>query len=352
MSRAKKVVVVVGGGLIGTAVARALCLRGVDVVVCERGVPGAEASWAAGGILSPQAECDVDGPMLRLCLAGLQETLQLCRQLGDVGLRATGTLDIATNDDEAKGLQARVSWQQQASLSAVWLTSSEVKERFDVAASAGAAFFGGEASLEPRRFFEMLKSSASQSGVRALTGRSVVAVEPRRVILDEGTLHGDAVVVCAGAWTSQVQGCGVDTQMIFPVRGQMVELQGDNSFDSVRYGYGGYVVPRADGRVVAGSTMEHAGFTKVLTAGGLHKVLRTAMSLVPALADAPVLSTWAGIRPGTKDGLPLLGKSKSDVWIASGHFRNGVLLAAVSGEKIAAAIVDGMAIDSAFQPSR
>ncbi|MDP2340479.1 MAG: glycine oxidase ThiO [Deltaproteobacteria bacterium] len=348
-----KKVVVVGGGLVGTAVARALRLRGVDVVVCERGVPGAEASWAAGGILSPQAECDVDGPMLRLCLDGLAGTLELCAALGDVGLRKTGTLDVATNASELLALQARVAWQQAAGLSAEWLEPDEVKARFRLAAGVGAAFFAGEAALEPRRFFEVLRGSAHSLGVKSVTGRRVVAVEPTRVILDEGTLQADAVVVCAGAWTAQVEGCGIDPAMIFPVRGQMVELQGEQaSFDVVVYGHGGYAVPRLDGRVVVGSTMEHAGFTKAVTVGGLQKVLHTATSLVPALAEAPVLSTWAGLRPATRDGLPLLGKSKTDVWVASGHFRNGVLLAAVSGERLAAAIVDDVAIDRAFLPSR
>ena len=348
-------VVVVGGGLVGTAVARALRSRGVDVVVVERAVPGAEASWAAGGILSPQAECDVDGPMLRLCLAGLRDTLALCASLGDdalLGLRRTGTLDVARTIEEQAALQARVAWQQQAGLSAEWLTSSEVRARFNVCAQEGAAFFGGEAALEPRRFFELLRASAQSSGVRSVTGRRVIAVEPQRVILDEGTLQGDAVVVCAGAWTAQVQGSGVDPAMIFPVRGQMVELQGDQGFDVVVYGHGGYAVPRADGRVVVGSTMEHAGYEKAVTAGGLLKVLQTATSLSPALAEAPVLSTWAGLRPASRDGLPLLGRAKTGVWVASGHFRNGVLLAAVSGERLAAAIVDDVAVDPAFDPSR
>ncbi len=346
-------VVVVGGGLVGTAVARALAKRGVDVVVCERGVPGAEASWAAGGILSPQAECDVDGPLLRLCLAGLAQTLELCASLGDVGLRTPGTLDVASTADERQALQARVRWQQLAGLSASWLEATEIQTRFDVdAPTFGGAFFPGEASLEPRRFFEMLRASAQASGVRSVTGRRVVAVEEQRVILDEGEIKGDAVVVCAGAWTAQVPGSGVDAALLFPVRGQMAELQGQKTLDLVVYGHGGYAVPRAQGRVVVGSTMEHAGFAKAVTAGGLQKVLRTATSLLPSLVDAPVLSTWAGLRPATSDGLPLLGRSTSGAWIASGHFRNGVLLAAVSGERLAAALVDDVALDPAFAPSR
>ncbi len=362
-------VVVVGGGLVGTAVAHALRKKGVAVVVVERAVPGAEASWAAGGILSPQAECDVDGPMLRLCLDGLRATLALCEQLreelagelGDVGLRKTGTLDVAVDDDEARALHARVAWQQALGLEARWLEAADVKRRAPVGDVVGAALFAGEASLEPRRFFAALRARALASGVRFLTGRRVVSVEPRRVTLDDGVVDGDAVVVCAGAWTPQVQGAGVAAGAVFPVRGQMVELLiagGDGTRAAavdaapVVYGCGGYLVPRGDGRVVVGSTMEHAGFEKRVTAGGLQKVLTTATSLLPTLAQATVSSTWAGLRPATTDGLPLLGCSSSGVWVASGHFRNGVLLAAVSAERIAAAIVDDVAIDPVFQPSR
>lgn len=366
-----KSVVVVGGGLVGTAVARALRLRGADVVVVERGVPGAEASWAAGGILSPQAECDVDGPMLRLCLEGLATTLSWCRALGDVGLRTTGTLDVAVTDDEARALQERVRWQQALSLEARWLEPAAVRALAPIDNVRGAAFFAGEASLEPRRFFDALRASATTMGVRFATGRRVTSVSPRRVDLADDLaddldddrddadgsgarshIDGDAVVVCAGAWTPQVQGAGVDDGAVYPVRGQMVELLGDIVDAPVLYGHGGYAVPRGDGRVVVGSTMERAGFEKRLTAGGLLQVLATATSLLPSLAQAPVTSTWAGLRPATPDGLPLLGRSSTGVWIASGHFRNGVLLAAVSAERIAAALVDGVAIDARFDPSR
>ncbi len=348
----KKSVVVVGGGLVGTAVAAAIADTGAHVVVVERGVPGAEASWAAGGILSPQAECDADGPMLRLCLEGLGATLKLCERLGDVGLHMRGTLDVAVDDDEARALQARVEWQRALGLAATWLTPAQTREKAPVGDVNGAAFFADEACLEPRKLFEMWRARAHNLGCEFRAGRNVVSVADDRVVFDDDVIEADDVVVAAGAWTPQVAGCGVDVGAVFPVRGQMVELMTDIKDACVVYGHGGYVVPRGDGRVVVGSTMEHAGFEKQLTAGGLQKVLKTATSLLPTTNSAPVTSTWAGLRPATRDGLPLLGRSTTGVWIASGHFRNGVLLAAISAEKIAAAIVDGVAIDSVFNPSR
>jgi glycine oxidase len=370
-------VVVVGGGLVGLSVARALARAGATVTVVERGVPGAEASWAAGGILSPQAECDVDGPMLRLCRRGLADMRVLERELAaeeggghdaGIGWRAAGTLDVATTPAETATLAARVAWQQAAGLQAAWLDGAAVRSRAPVGGDVtGGAWFADEASVEPRRLFEQLRTNALRAGVQFLGGRRVRRVEAHAVELDgerEGApgaggaterLEGDAVVVCAGAWTPQVVGAGVADDAVFPVRGVMVEVDGGDvgrSFDAVVYGHGGYAVPRLDGRVLIGSTMERAGFDKTITAGALSSVLRRAVTLLPGLAERPVKSHWAGLRPGTADGLPLLGRSTTGVWIASGHFRNGVLLAAASGALLRDAILRGAAVDPAFAPDR
>lgn len=356
-------IVVVGGGLVGTAVARALRLSpgaAKEVVVVEQGVPGAEASWAAGGILSPQAECDVDGPMLRLCLAGLHATWKLADALA-LGVSRRGVLDIALDDEEAVRLQQRVAWQRAAGLDAVWLGKEAVRGHLatDVMAAGiggarlvGGAFFAGEGCLEPRKLFEALRAGCAGAGVTFVTGRRVEGVEGKAVHFVDGSINADVVVVCAGAWTPQVQGAGVSPAAIVPVHGQMVELATALKDAPVVYGGGGYLVARGDGRVVVGSTMEQRGFDKQLTVGGLHKVLTTATTLLPALSTASVTSTWAGLRPATPDGLPLLGRSETGVWVASGHFRNGILLAAISAERLAAAIVDDVAIDAAFSPGR
>ena len=355
-------IIVVGAGLVGTAVARALAIAGADVVVIERGVPGAEASWAAGGILSPQVECDHDGPLLRLCLQGLKATERLVVELGahghDLGVVRGGTLDVAVDDDEAEALAHRVRWQTAAGLTANLLTSADVKALSPALGDVvAAAHFPTESALEPRLLFAALRADAVRAGVTVLSDRRVVRVEARAVhVVDAGAeavIEGDAVIVCAGAWTPQVAGADVPAHAVVPVRGQMIEVQGEPSaFDVVVYGRGGYVVPRVDGRVVAGSTMEHVGYAKAVTVSGLQRLCAMVGGLVPALTTAPVVSTWAGLRPGTADGLPLLGRQASGVWVASGHFRNGVLLAAVSGEVMARAVLSGGEIDAAFAPSR
>lgn len=366
MQQTKQHVVVVGGGLVGTAVARALAAAGARVTVIERGVPGAEASWAAGGILSPQAECDVDGPMLRLCRRGLDDMRRLARELAqepgdlDIGWRDGGTLDVATTAAEAATLQQRVAWQAATGLQAAWLDGDAVRARVPVGPEVlGGALFAAEASVEPRLLFAALRASAARAGVAFVAGRRVVGVSERAVDLDEGgdvsRVVGDAVVVCAGAWTPQVAGAGVAPAAVFPVRGVMVEVDGGDvgrSFDAVVYGHGGYAVPRKDGRVVVGSTMERVGFDKSITAAALSSVLQRTVALVPGLSQRPVIAQWAGLRPGTVDGLPLLGRSSSGVWIASGHFRNGVLLAAASGALVRDALLFDAPLDEAFSPRR
>ena len=345
-------IVVVGAGLVGTAVARSLALAGASVTVVERGVPGAEASWAAGGILSPQAECDEDGPFLRLCLDGLAATTRLVDELKDqLGLAVPvikgGTLDVAFDEAEAKALRARVAWQANAGLDAVWLERDDVRRVASIVDGddvVGAAYFAGESSLDPRILFEALRGSAQKAGA-TLVRRTVTSVKADAVVVDHDdvreVLHADAVVVCACAWTPHVDGAGVGADVVFPVKGQMIELlHAPGAFTPVIYGRGGYIVPRQDGRIVAGSTMERAGFDKGITVSGMQKVTSMVQALAPALSTTPIRHSWAGLRPGTVDGLPLLGQHDNGVWVASGHFRNGVLLAAISGERLASAMLD------------
>jgi glycine oxidase len=354
-------VVIVGAGLVGTAIARALAGRGADVVVVEKGVPGAEASWAAGGILSPLAECDDDGPMLRLCLDGLATTRTLAGELRaaghDVQWIDGGTLDVAFDDAAETRLRARLQWQEQAGYSGGsggrWLDADAVRALAPMVGDVrGGAWFPGEASLDPRLLFVGLRATAEAAGATFLR-RRVTSVSRHRVVVDDDgvstSLDGDAVIVAAGAWTPQVQGADVAADAVFPVRGQMLELQGPaGAFAPVIFSSKGYVVPRKDGRVLAGSTMEHAGFAKAVTPAGLARLGAMVQALVPSLQDAPVVSTWAGLRPGTKDGLPLLGQQANGVWIASGHFRNGVLLAAQTAALLARALLDDD--DGALRP--
>jgi glycine oxidase len=330
-------VVVVGAGLVGSAVAAELLRRGFDVVLLERAVPGAEASSAAAGILGPQLEHEDDARALELGLQGREATLRWARMLleetgVDVELAPPGARERAFDDDERRALEQRVRAQQARGLRAEWRD--------------GEAFFPDETSLDPRRYGQALIALAKKRGAAIVTGVPVLGLVEeggavRGVRLADGSVQrGHAVVVCAGAWSSLVPGvaelAGISSDDVFPVRGQIVQLQGPPGLlPHMVYGGKGYVVPRRDGRVICGSTMERVGFQKEVTASGIKAVLEQALRLAPELAELPVTSTWAGLRPATRDGLPLLGPTRTPgLFLATGHFRNGVLLAALSAEVI------------------
>ncbi|MCC7071417.1 MAG: FAD-dependent oxidoreductase [Deltaproteobacteria bacterium] len=338
-------VVVVGGGMIGCAVAAALRVRGHEVTLCEGATTGGEASFAAAGILGPQLEHDEDGPAVDLGLAGRAATLAWVRAIReetgvDIELGAPGALVKAMDDDDARALERRVTWQRARGLRAEWR------------ADAREAFFVDDTTVDTRAYAHGLAALARRRGARVLTGVPVTGLlrdadGVRGVTLADGDeLRADHVVVCAGAWSTTVPGVAEAASLpkgaVFPVRGQIVELVGPPGLvPTMVYGGKGYVVPRRDGRLICGSTMEKVGFDKSVTAGGVKMVLEKAITLVPAVAELRVNATWAGLRPATLDGLPLIGATRTPgLLLATGHLRNGVLLAAITGE-LMGAILDG-----------
>jgi len=192
--------------------------------------------------------------------------------------------------------------------------------------------------------------AAAVAGARFLTGRYV-----RRVIVREGaavgveldgeTLPAGVVVVAAGSWSGLVEGAGVPSAVVRPARGQMVAIETRPPlFRQVVAAPGGYLVPRRDGTVLAGSTVEMAGFRKEVTVGGLAGILAMARTVIPALADAPVTATWSNFRPFTEDHLPVLGATGvRGLVLATGHFRNGILLAPITAQAIAELVATGTA---------
>ncbi len=347
-------VVVVGAGLVGCAVAVELLRDGHDVTVLEKAVPGAEASSAAGGILSPQAECDADGPMLQLCRAGLAHTRSFAAELRahtgiDPELDVGGTSLVARTHGARERLRARVQWQQALGLRATVFDGDDVT----------TAHFADEARIHPRPY---LAATSALMRARGAVVRSAVHVEridahAHTVWLKDGShVQAHAVVVCAGAWTSLLSGASLRAHDVFPVRGQMLELLSTpGAVPNVMFEDHTYLVPRRDGRVVCGSTMEHVGFDKRTTHDAIADMLQVAWRLAPALIDAPLAGSWAGLRPATRDGLPVIGETRAPgVWVASGHFRNGILLASITAAVLADALGGRVPrVDiSAFSPLR
>ncbi|ABC79916.1 glycine oxidase ThiO [Anaeromyxobacter dehalogenans] len=345
-------VVVVGAGLQGASVALRLAQAGKQVVVLERAVPGAEASYAAGGILSPGVEALEPGPFYALCAASLARYPAFAREVEAasgmwVGLRGGGTLEIAVDDPEARLLAGRAEKLHKAGLPVEVLDDAEVR-RLEPGVSPearGALYFADEASVDPRLLGRAVYVAAARAGARFVTGKveRIVHEGGRAVGVDHaaGRIEADAVVLAAGSWSMQVEGNGLPPGAVRPVRGQIALLDTRPPLLSrVVFSANGYVVPRADGRILCGSTMEEVGHEKAVTAGGLRRVLDIALEIAPALAGAPVVETWSNFRPASPDGSPILGAGTvPGLHYATGHTRNGILLAPITADAVAAAVL-------------
>jgi glycine oxidase len=345
-------VVVIGAGVQGSSVALRLAQAGRRVVVLERAVPGAEASSAAGGILSPGVEAAEPGPFYTLCRASLARYPAFAREvesLSGVALsyRTLGTLEIALDDDHAKILAARAEKILRHGLPVEVLDGAAV-HRLEPGVSPearGALFFADEATLDPRLLARALYVAASRAGASFVTGqvRRIVTEGGRAagVEHESGRIEAEAVVLAAGSWSMQVEGNGLPPGSVRPVRGQIAVLDTRPPLlaRAIFSGHG-YVVPRPDGRILVGSTMEEVGFEKAVTAAGLRHVLDVAMGIAPALGRAPVVETWSNFRPASPDGEPILGPGTvPGLHYATGHTRNGILLTPVTADAIAATVL-------------
>jgi glycine oxidase len=345
-------VVVVGAGVQGSSVALRLAQAGKSVAVLERAVPGAEASSAAGGILSPGVEAVEPGPFYDLCRASLARYPGFVAEVEalssmSVGMRSLGTLEVALDDDHAKVLAARAEKLLRRGLPVEVLDDAAAR-RLEPALSPearGALFFPDESSLDPRSLARAVYIAASRVGARFVTGQvRRIVVEGGRaagVEHESGRIEAGAVVLAAGSWSLQVEGHGLPAGAVRPVRGQIAVLDTRPPLLSrVVFSGHGYVAPRADGRVLCGSTMEEVGFERAVTAEGLRHVLGVAIDVAPALARAPVVETWSNFRPASPDGEPILGAGTvPGLLYATGHTRNGILLAPVTADALAAAVL-------------
>jgi glycine oxidase len=360
-------VVVVGAGIQGSCVALRLAQAGLRVVVLERAVPGAEASSAAGGILSPGVEAAEPGPFYALCRASLARYPGLVREVEAasgiaLSYRTLGTLEVALDDEHAKILAARAEKILAHGLPVEVLDGAALHrlEPGVSPAARGALFFPDEATLDPRALARAVYVAAVRSGASFVTGqvRRIVAEGGRvaGVEHDSGRIDAGAVVLAAGSWSLLVEGHGLPPGSVRPVRGQIAVLDTRPPLLSRAIFSGhGYVVPRPDGRILVGSTMEEVGFEKAVTAEGLRHVLGVAIGIAPGLARAPVVDTWSNFRPASPDGEPILGPGTlPGLHYATGHTRNGILLAPVTADAIAAAILGRPApVDLApFSPAR
>jgi glycine oxidase len=343
-------VVIVGAGVIGCATALELAKRNVDVTLLERGVPGSEASSAAAGILGAQLESEDDATLSAFARAYAAYTPwvdELCRETGqDVGYRVSGLLALAHDEAEHARLTSLVAAHVRHGLRAEMLSGDQARgvEPGLAPAVASAAYFPDDAQVDPPLLVRALVTVLSRHP--AVTLRTPAAVERMLMddercigvqLTDEERILADAVILAAGSWSSLVG--VIAAPPVRPARGQMVLLEErPPKLRTMVCAAHAYAVPRGDGRVLCGSTIEFVGFRREVTAGGVHDILRGTLGAVPSLAEAELVKTWAGFRPHAEH--PLVGKTKvPGLYFATGHYRNGILLAKTTAEDVTAAVL-------------
>lgn len=344
-------VIIIGGGIIGASIAWRLARERAEVIVLERARLGQEASWAAAGLIAPQAEAQTSGVFFDLCLAARRVfDATVDRLAADSGLDPEydphGILYIALDAVERAELEARARWHREAGALVHELSAAEAR-KVEPAISPETLFalhLPDNRRVENRKLTQAFIAAALSSGAQFREGVGVDSVVTKGdratgVRLHDGTmLEADLVIVAAGSWSHQIRGLEADRVALHPVRGQMLCFETrPRVLTPAVFSMRGYLVPRRDGRILAGSTMEEAGYNKTVTLGGIEKISRGVLAMVPALAEIPFREAWAGLRPATRDLLPVLGYSPSvaNVIWSTGHYRSGILLSAITGEVIA-----------------
>jgi glycine oxidase len=365
--------VVIGGGVIGCAIAWELARRNADVTVIERDVPGRGATWAAGGMLSPLSETAHAEPFFHLAVESLDRWPAFAARIAaavaiDVEYRPAGKLHVAFTAGETAALTELRS--RGAGFGVQMLSGTEAVSLEPALSNSilAALLVGRDHRVNTRVLGDALWKCAERAGVRFLLGASARRVEAQgapdaRAVtaleLDDGRrIATPAVIIAAGAWSGGIEGLP-RVLPVQPVRGQMFAIQpplGETLLQHVIEAPDCYLIPRESGRIVVGATSEHAGFAPGPTVAAIAPLMHAAARTVPALAHLPLVETWAGFRPGTPDEMPVLGQDPAvrGVYYATGHYRNGVLLAPVTAQIIATLVSGGipsLPIDT-FRPDR
>jgi glycine oxidase len=360
-------IAIIGAGVIGLGMAWRLAGR-AEVLVFDRGKAGAGASHAAAGMLA--ACCEAEPGEEALIALGRDSQArwpgfaeELLRASGvDVELRREGTIVLALTADDQATLAHGLEFQQKLGLPLQWISAAatRAKEPHLAGKIAGAVFSPQDHQVDNRKLAQALRIAAEAAGAKIYEHRPVkeISVQGGRangVVFEDGTrAEADIVVLAAGAWSRSVGGLPPDRRPpVRPVKGQMLSLRMDANaplLQHVLWAPGAYLVPRRDGRLIVGGTVEEKGFDETITAGGMLTLLEAAWRAIPAIEELPIDEIWVGHRPGSRDDAPILGRAPLDnLFYATGHHRNGILLAPVTADAMAKLILDDV-IEPAIKP--
>ena len=351
-------VLIIGGGVIGLSIARQLKKRGIArIAVADRGEVGREASYAAAGMLVPRAEADSPDEFYRFCAAscGLYEEFaaELFDETGvDIELDREGTLYLAFDDKASSEIDRRFAWQSEAGTGVERISAAEILELEPLISPSvrEGLFFPGDWQVENRKLLNALRRYADLNGIELLENCEIetVTFESGRASGAAGSrvkLLADNIVLATGAWSSLINiGSNRLPVDVRPIKGQIICFRtGTRLLRRIIFGPNGYLVPRSNGRVLAGATVEDAGFAKNLTVDAVESLRNAAREMAPAFGSMQIAESWAGLRPAAADGLPVLGGIEGvlGVHVATAHFRNGILLAPITAEIIADSICSG-----------
>ncbi|WP_043096998.1 glycine oxidase ThiO [Kallotenue papyrolyticum] len=353
-------VVIIGGGICGLGIGWRLAQAGLPVMILERDRAGQGATWAAAGMLAAQAEAEPgEEPLTALLLASQRLWPDFARELEQasgqtVDYRDEGTLVVAQDRDEAERLRRRYDYGRRYGLALEWLSGAEARRREPHLARGvtAALFSASDHQVDNRKVALALHAAFLRAGgvLREHTSAREIVLRGGRVAgvrLPDDEIAADTIVLAAGCWSRQLAGLPPEAQPpVRPVKGQMLALQmlpDAPLIHHVVWGRDAYLVPRRDGRLLIGATVEEQGFDTSLSGGGLRHLLQGAWQVLPAIDELPLVEAWAGLRPGSRDDAPILGPtSLPGLVLATGHYRNGILLAPLTAWAISRLILDGV----------
>lgn len=358
-------IVVIGGGVIGLVIAWRLSHNGHRVTVLERGQIGREASWAAAGMLAPHCELDQPDAFFELCQKSLEAYPAFISALKQetgyaIDYITNGTIFPALSDGDQQKLEIRYKRQKEAGLP-VELLSAKASRRLEPNLSCHvqmALRYPADHQVENRDLIRALTQAIRQLGGIIHEGTAV-----KRILTDQSQVIGvqaDSVswetrhiVNATGSWARYLDGVPNTVRPpIRPVHGQILSLATGDAwpFRHTIYSSKTYLVPRSNGRLLIGATVEESGFRKEVTVEGILQLFHGALRLAPALRSYPFEATWSGLRPTTSDGLPILGPTAvQGLYLATGHYRNGILLAPITGD-LMADMIENQSIPSLMKP--